>query len=274
MPLSELQSAILRTIAKNRNPNSFIAGGSVLNEAGIRLTEDVASFHGREEDVATCAVSDAAALEDAGFSVTWVRRNPGIFTAVLSNGTDQTRLEWVRDSDFRFFPAVPDNLFGFRLHLFDIATNKALAAAGRNAPRNVIDLLTINERVAPLGAVINAAVAKDSGFTPESLIAEIRRNARYRAEDFLDLNLAVEIDAASVARRFREALDQAEAFVASVPTNLIGLVFLDDRGRIAAPRPGEFDNYNTHSGSRGGIWPSNPEIDSLIISEDDGFPEP
>jgi hypothetical protein len=34
-----------------------------------------------------------------------------------------------------------------------------------------------------LGAVIWAAVEKAPGFTPEGLIAEIRRNARYREED-------------------------------------------------------------------------------------------
>lgn len=274
MPLSRLQSRILHTIAQNRNPNSFVAGGSVLNRSGIRFSDDVDIFHDREEDVATCALKDAKALQEAGFTVTWERRNPGIFTAVLSDGSEQTRLEWVRDSDFRFFPATPDDLFGFRLHQFDIATNKALASAGRRVPRDVIDLLTIDEHVVPLGAVINAAVAKDIGFTPESLIAEIRRNARYQAEDFLDINLAGEIDAASIMRRFREALDRAEQFVSHVPASLIGHVFLDDKGRIVAPRPGEFQNFRARPGSRGGLWPSTSEIDSLIISGEDEPPGP
>jgi hypothetical protein len=32
-------------------------------------------------------------------------------------------------------------VFGYRLHIFDLATNKALAAAGRREPRDVLDLL-------------------------------------------------------------------------------------------------------------------------------------
>ena len=90
-----------------------------------------------------------------------------------------TPLEWARDSDFRFFPAVADELFGYRLHIADIATNKALAAGGRREPRDVLDLLYIHGRHLPLGAVIWAAVGKDPGYSPESLICEIRRNARY-----------------------------------------------------------------------------------------------
>lgn len=96
------------------------------------------------------------------------------------------KLEWLRDSDFRFFPIQPDDVFGYRLHVVDIATNKALAAAGRREPRDVLDLLTIDEQHLPLGAVIWAAVAKDPGFSPESLIADIRRNARYPADDYLN----------------------------------------------------------------------------------------
>jgi len=93
----------------------------------------------------------------------------------------------VRDSDFRFFPTLKDSLFGYRLHVADLATNRALAAAGRREPRDVLDLLYIHERYLPLGAVIWATVAKDPGYSPESLIAEIRRNARYRADDYADL---------------------------------------------------------------------------------------
>ena len=67
---------------------------------------------------------------------------------------------------FPVFLAVRDDLFGYRLHVADLATDKALAA------------------------VIWAAVAKDPGYSPESLITGIRRNARYRADDYADLNLA------------------------------------------------------------------------------------
>ena len=54
-----------------------------------------------------------------------------------------------------------------------------MAAAGRREVRDVVDLVTVHERILPLGAVIWAAVEKAPGFTPEGLIAEIRRNANY-----------------------------------------------------------------------------------------------
>lgn len=63
----------------------------------------------------------------------------------------------------------------------------------------------------PIGAVVWAAVAKDPGYSPESLIAEIRRNARYRQDDYADLALTEQVDAGVVAVRLRAALDDAEA---------------------------------------------------------------
>ena len=114
-------------------------------------------------------------------------RHPRCHCAARRRDHETTRLEWVRDSDFRFFPTLKDSLFGYRLHVADLATNRALAAAGRREPRDVLDLLYIHERYLPLGAVIWATVAKDPGYSPESLIAEIRRNARYRADDYADL---------------------------------------------------------------------------------------
>jgi hypothetical protein len=51
--------------------------------------------------------------------------------------------------------------------------------------------------------VIWAAVGKDPGYSPESLITEIRRNARYRADDYEALVMAAPIDAGDIARRLR-----------------------------------------------------------------------
>ena len=45
-------------------------------------------------------------------------------------------------------------------------------------------LVTIHETILPFGAVIWAAVEKSPGFTPERLIAEIRRNSCYPAAEW------------------------------------------------------------------------------------------
>ena len=264
MPLSNIQSEILRLLAAHRNPESYVAGAVPLNRDGPRYSDDIDIFHDREESVAAAATADAASLEKAGFAVSWLRREPGIYGAAVEHHGESMKLEWVRDSDFRFFPTMRDEEFGYVLHLIDIATNKALAAAGRREPRDVLDLLTIHDRYVPIGAVVWAAVAKDPGFSPESLIAEIRRNARYRQDDYADLTLTAPVDAGAVARGLRDALESAEAFARAMPVGKEGLLFLKD-GEIAQPEPAKLADYTEHSGRRRGHWPSSAEIGSAML---------
>ena len=272
MPLSELQTAILLLLASHRNPESYVAGATALNQDGPRFSDDIDIFHDREEAVAAAASMDTALLAESGFGIEWLRREPGIHAAIVQRGGETTKLEWVRDSDFRFFPTVKDSLFGYRLHVADLATNKALAAAGRREPRDVLDLLYIHERYLPLGAVIWAAVAKDPGYSPESLIAEIRRNARYRADDYADLNLLEPVDAGAVSRRLRAALEDAEAFARSMPAGKEGLLFLKD-SEPEQPDPETLTAYREHSGLRGGYWPSSSEIGSAMLDGDGEAPQ-
>jgi hypothetical protein len=264
VPLSKIQSEILRLLATHRNPDSYVAGATPLNRDGPRYSADIDIFHDREESVAIAAEADATLLITEGFTVRWLRREPGIYGASVGRNTENMRLEWLRDSDFRFFPAVRDGTFGYVLHVADLATNKALASAGRREPRDVLDLLTIDDRHVPLGAVIWAAVAKDPGFSPENLIGEIRRNARYRADDYADLALVEPVDAGAVARRLRAALDEADAFVHAMPAGKEGLLFLKD-GRVVQPDPAHLDAYVEHPGTRRGHWPSSSEITSAML---------
>jgi hypothetical protein len=116
----------------------------------------------------------------------------------------------------------------------------------------------------PLGAVIWAAVAKDPGFTPEGLIAEIRRNARYLPDDYADLALAEPVDAGAVARRLRATLANAETFVRVMPAGKEGLLFLRD-GKVMQPDPDKLSDYVEHAGRRQGHWPSSSEIGSAML---------
>jgi hypothetical protein len=267
VPLSDLQATILRLLARHRNPESYVAGATALNQDGPRFSVDIDIFHDREEAVANAATADGALLAAAGFDIGWTRREPGLHVATIRRDAEGTRLEWARDSDFRFFPAMPDRLFGFRLHPADLAANKALAAAGRREPRDVLDLLFVHERILPLGAVIWAAVGKDPGYTPESLIAEIRRNARYHADDFADLAVTVPVDAHAVACRLREALDAAEQFARTMPAGREGLLFLRD-GHPVQPDPDDLAGLVAHAGRRAGHWPSSPDIGSAMLGAD------
>jgi hypothetical protein len=264
VPLSSLQRNILHTLAAHRNPESYVAGSTPLHRDGPRFSGDIDIFHDREERVAFAATEDAAALEAAGFTIEWLRREAGLYAASVARDGENTKLEWARDSDFRFYPAKPDALFGYSLDLVDIATNKALAAAGRQAPRDVLDLLYIHEKHLPLGAVLWAAVAKDPGYSPESLAAEIRRNARYRPDEYAGLPSTEPIDAGAVSCRLRAALDAAEEFMHAMPAGKEGLLFLRN-GTPVQPDPRQLERYSELAGKRHGVWPGSPEIGSAML---------
>ena len=273
MPLSSLQIEILRLLASQRDPESYIGGSTPLNRNTLRYSGDIDVFHDREERVATAALNDASVLEAAGYSVTWLRQLPSIHTAQIGIRGESTRLEWVADSDYRFFPAVPDEVFGYVLHPTDLAINKAMAAAGRREVRDIVDLVTTHETVLPLGAIVWAAVDKSPGFTPEGLIAEIRRNARYSAAEWKALVSVEPIDPASTLARLRAALDEAEAFVVRMPTEKAGLLFLEN-GRPVQPDPDHLDRYETHAGQRRGHWPASAAISSAMLERYSRNPNP
>jgi hypothetical protein len=215
--------------------------------------------------VARAATVDSATLHGEGYDVKWLRREPALYAAVVSKGADATRLEWLVDSDFRFFPTQRDDNFGYVLHPVDLATNKFTAAAGRREPRDVVDLLTVHDRVLPLGAVAWAAVGKSLGFTPEGLIDEVRR-ARYTEADFRHLASDPPVDASATMTRLRQVLHEAAAFVARMPTNRAGLLFLE-AGGVVQPDPERLDSYQTHAGQRRGHWPGSPEIGAAMLEQ-------
>lgn len=264
MPLSKIQTDILRLLAAHRDPESYVAGSTPLNRDAPRYSGDIDVFHDREERVARAALGDAALLQDHGYALEWIRRDPNIYALVAARDNATTKLEWVVDSDFRFFPVMRDETFGYVLHPVDLATNKVAAAYGRREPRDVVDLLTVHEQVLPLGAAVWASAGKALGFTPEGIINEIRRMARYTDADFRRLDSDPPLDPAASMTRLREALNDAEAFVARMPTDKVGLLFLKGC-KVVQPDPDRLQDYETHAGQQRGQWPSNAEITAAMF---------
>jgi len=264
VPLSKIQTDILRLLAAHRDPESYVAGSTPINRDAPRYSGDVDVFHDREERVAQAASADEALLEADGYRISWLRKQPQIHTANVSKDGAKTRLDWVVDSDYRFFPTIPDELFGYVLHPADLAMNKVMAASGRSEVRDIIDLLTVHETVLPLGAVIWAAVEKAPGFTPEGLIAEIRRTSHYPRSEWNKLVSTEPIEPLVIMPKLRAILDEAEAFVMKMPTEKAGLLFLKD-GQIVQPDPERLEDYQTHAGQRRGQWPTSPEIAAAMM---------
>jgi hypothetical protein len=265
VPLSKIQIEVLRLLASRRDPESYVAGSTPLNRDAPRYSGDIDIFHDREDRVARAAEADAAVLQAHGYTLRWERRAPTIYTVLAERSAEATKLEWVVDSDFRFFPTMPDETFGYALHPVDLATNKAAAAYGRREPRDVVDLLTIHDRILPLGAVIWASAGKALGFTPEGIVNEIRRVANYTDSDFRRIASDPPVDPIAVMTRLRQILHEAEAFVAEMPTHKVGLLFLKD-AHVVQPDPARLQDYQTHAGQRRGHWPSNAEITSEMLA--------
>jgi len=168
--LSEYQRGICQLIAANRRANgeSYVAGGVALNTLlnTPRLSRDIALFHDTDTALITSWLADRQLLQTAGYAVTVLLETAAFVEAVVSQHDESVLMQWARDSAFRFFPLVEDDLLGLVLHPFDLATNKVLALAGRLEARDWIDVLNCHEYIQPLGYLVWAACGKAPGFSP------------------------------------------------------------------------------------------------------------
>ncbi len=257
MPLSSFQSDVLRALAAQRSPDSYIAGGVAINRDGPRYSADIDIFHNSEARLETAA--------DAGFGVEWGRVREGKRDAMISRGAEAMSLEWVTDVAFRFFATQPDALFGYVLHPVDLATNKAVAAAAdRRVPRDIVDLLTIHGSILPLGAIVCAAVGKFPGVTPEEMLAEITRNSRFTEPEFQALATETPLDPPDLHRRIRAMLPDAASFIAALPSEAVGVVFMEGE-KAVQPDVGQLGDYRRNPGAARGFWPSSPDISDAML---------
>lgn len=263
MPLSKFQSEILQTLAAQRSPDSHIAGGVAINREGPRFSADVDIFHDSESRLESVAGADAAALQKAGYTVAFGRVREGKREAIVTREGERISLEWATDA--AFFPTQPDSLFGYVLHPVDLATNKAAAAADRRVPRDVVDLVTVHDRILPLGAVVCAAEGKFPGVTPEEMLAEINRHSRFTAEEFQALATEHPIDVPGMHRRIRSMIEAAEDFIASLPSDAVGVIFMEGEKPVQ-PDVNALARYRRNPGATYGLWPSSPQITQAMSS--------
>ena len=253
MPLTAFQSETLRLLAAHRSPESFLAGGTVLNAGSDspRYSKDLDIFHDVETSVVLSAETDAATLRQAGYLVEWLLRQPAFQRAEVARGGHRLLGEWVFDSAFRFFPVERDELAGWRLHRHDAATNKLLALMGRGEPRDYLDVLFFHEHCLSLGALCWAATGKDPGINPFMLLQECQRTTHFRREQFQDLQLAAPVDLARLKQLWLTAVREAEALLGRLPAEEVGCLYLDGNQQPVTPNPEspEFAKLTRHFGS-------------------------
>src|ERR1700683_5019182 len=86
VPLSKIQGDILRLLASHRDPESYVAGSTPLNVSAPRFSGDIDVFHDREERVAQAAEQDAAFLQERGYVLQGLGRDPVIYTGLAGRG--------------------------------------------------------------------------------------------------------------------------------------------------------------------------------------------
>jgi len=256
VPLTDFQAALARLLAENRTFDSYLAGGAaiLIEPSSERYSNDLDYFHDSERRVAEAFTADRELLEAHGYVVQQDLNQPGYIRAVVRLEETSTKVEWAHDSSWRFMPTVRDERVGFVLHPVDLAINKVLALAGRDEPRDLVDVLYQHREVLCLGAMCWAACGKDPGFTPLSLLGLLRRRGRVRPEDLARLNLAVAIDLQELKSEWLQALDSVEPFAAARPAEEIGCLYYS-RSHQAFVDPREVEDAVPHFGRPGGVVP-------------------
>ena len=269
MPLDTLQEQVVALLCKSRSPKSHFAGGLVLQRDGNRLSDDQDIFHDHDLDVRSVADMDASILENANFVVTFTRTYEGFVEALVGNESmGQTKVQWVSSGSWNFFTAVPDELFGWRLHFADLAINKALASGGRHELKDFIDLQMINKQIMPLWHAIWAAPGKDAEWTPSSLANMMARQCGFPPAAINEVCSLEPVDIGQTCRDVRQALSEAAEAFKRLPPSTAGKLFVDRKGRVI----NDLDRICSHGvgvtaleAKSGGAWPSGPEIDRELL---------
>jgi hypothetical protein len=265
MALTEYQIKILRLLSERRKTSgeSYVAGGTALNYllTAPRKSHDIHLFHDTNEALNESWLSDKEMLVQNGYSVDIIREVPSFIEADIILKHEHVLIQWLRDSAFRFFPLIVDDLLGLTLHPFDLATNKILAMSGRLEPRDWIDSIECNRKIQQLGFLAWAASGKDPGVNPQMLLDDANRLHYSQAEiDTLDFEQKPE-SLALLSQEWKGAIGTGRKIIDQIPIDTLGQCVLDKSGTLynKSVESLKEDIINGkvyyHKGSIGGAWP-------------------
>lgn len=261
MPLTDFQQRLLMELSSNTEGDRYLAGGAALHFApqSERYSDALDFFHDSEERVATAFSRDRDLLRARAYEVVLTLTLPGFIRAVVSREGESTRVDWARDSTWRFMPLVRDPIGGWLLHPIDLAVNKVLALAGRDEARDYVDALFAHRTILPMAGLVWAAAGKDPGLSPLALLELLRRHGRPRPEEIARLQLTEPLDLAAAKAVWMEALAETDRFVRERPPEELGcLYFHRASARFVVPRGDrslEEQGIALHFGNPGGVVP-------------------
>jgi hypothetical protein len=234
MTLTALQRRVINVLRPFRGLHNYVGGGVALNHTWPRLSDDMDIFRDDRNQLPHHIKPELDAIKQAGFSVEITTHNEWMVEAIVRQYGFETRVQWMDEPETcrRFFPALDDEDFGFRLHQADVAVNKVLCAARRrSAPRDAVDLVNIVQRYAPLGPLVWAISGKDASLTPPKLIRDIRSIAfGYADEEIRTVRMAEgsSITQAELRSILDPALEAVSAYCQTIaPIDYLGYLFVD-----------------------------------------------
>ncbi len=278
MPLSPIQEKVLRLIAGNRSKESHIAGatGIHLSPRATRVSHDLDLFHDSEVAVAEAFRKDSKILTENGYQIEVSLSQPGFIRAHVTDSEDSLLVDWAHDSVWRFFEPVQLEEVGWVLHPVDLAVNKVLALAGRDEPRDFLDILYLHKNVLSLGALLWSAAGKDPGMNPAMLLELLKRKGRITKEEIARLDLRVDVNLEKIHLEWKQALKEAGVWIRQRPPEEAGCLYTHpETGRLFVPENKE--PAELHRGKPGGVLPrihgvpansfcDTPEMQSAIES--------
>ena len=113
--------------------------------------------------------------------------------------------------------------------------------------------------------MIWAAVEKSPGFTPEGLIAEIRRNANYPAAEWRALQSSKLLDPKDITLRLRAASYASRSVCYADAHGQTRPAVFSEPVKLCSLNPDRLDAYQTHVPQRRGQRPSNPETGAAML---------
>lgn len=261
MPLTEIQKKIIFVLSHNRTESSHLAGGAALHfePNSIRYSEDLDYFHDSEKAVAEAFEKDHATLVSNGFHVSIEITQLGYIRATVSLKSQASKIEWAQDSIWRFMPVKKHPEIGYVLDPIDLVINKLLALAGRDEPRDYLDVIMNHNAMLPLGAQLWAACGKDPGFSPHSLLELIKRRGHYHQEDFDRLHLQKPASVKELKIQWLMMLESATKFIELAPADSLGALFYNTKQFcFFEPTLEEFKQSTTqpHFAKKYGVLPS------------------
>jgi len=248
MPLTAIQKRVADILKPFRTDSHYVAGGAALNRRWQRVSDDL-DIWGDAPGLPKLVEAEIAALRQAGFTVEIEIEDNYIVEVIVSDGADETRIEWAHspNTQARFFPAQADEDLGFRIHDLDNAVNKVLAASRRrNAPRDIVDLVSILDHIGPLGPLVWAATGlpgEDRSAT--EIIRDIRAIANtYTREQYQTIRMDGEntVDRTALIQKIERALNHAADYCEDeAPIGHPGCLFLDRDGNLLAASERDLD---------------------------------